>query len=210
MSEYYTSIHGEQFGPLTLDELYGWLDSKRISALNWIWLPDSQDWFLAIMIPGIAEYFYNPGSKPPSPHEKTTSSLPNLNATTLIYSKDNLVPSGTDADDNRKSLRLSTSLNITFCKFMQNLGIASEMEYSGDTIDISNGGCSFISPVLFDLGTTLKIEFPLIGIQAMGKVIRCAEVKVANSSEYHLGIKFTKMESDYQQIMDTFILDHFE
>ena len=66
-SLYFVSVHHQQFGPIDRATLMQWLQERRISATDWVWVDKAQDWYPVFIVPELSALVFHLEEKPAGP-----------------------------------------------------------------------------------------------------------------------------------------------
>lgn len=206
---YYVSVNHQQYGPVDRPTLMQWLQERRISAMDWVWVENARDWYPVFIVPDLSALVLHLDEKPkhppvpPAPETPAAQAVPDIGTRVFFHDKQ---VADAELIKKRKMVRLALNLPILYSTRAQEFGETSLFEPS-TLIDISALGIAFESKHYAEPGAIVKIiiEFPTAAskFQASGKVVRCSR-SPHDPELYQVGCKYSLLPQAEMRKLEKF------
>ena len=209
-SLYFVSVHHQQFGPIDRATLMQWLQERRISATDWVWVDKAQDWYPVFIVPELSALVFHLEEKPagppamPAAEEQQAAAAPAVGTRVFFHDK---TVSDEDLLRKRQMLRLALEMPIMYSTRAQEFGETSLFDKT-TLIDISALGLAFEAKLYVEPGALVKavIDFPnsATKFQASAKVLRCSR-SPHDPELYQVGCKYSLLPQAEKRKLEKFM-----
>ncbi|HNW93973.1 MAG TPA: PilZ domain-containing protein [bacterium] len=208
---YFVSVNHQQYGPIDRATLMLWLQERRISATDWVWVDSAKDWYPVFIVPDLSALVLHleekprtPPVMPPAAEPAAAVAAPEIGTRVFFHDKQ---VSDEELVKKRQMLRLALDLPVLYSSRAQEFGETSLFDKTA-LIDISMLGIAFEAKQYVEPGSLVKavIEFPTSAtkFQASAKVIRCSR-SPHDPELYQVGCKYSLLPQGERRKLEKFM-----